>query len=241
MSPLESELIGNVVSSSIIGGANSEAFGNGNIWQGLYAGALSGIVSTDLSQINYSKGDWAQLGENFAVGGISGGLISKQTGGNFWAGAASGAASATLSNIPYYKATIEEDVKELAAKFHIDLNTPTDLSILEKSNPAGTLFYTQITAQQFWDAYYQYAANGTGNIVADLVDGSDIGQLSPETDPGNFHFKVGNLHFRSYCSDDCYGQIPYGYSVHVDNYNAAINPIIHLLIDTIGQARRGFF
>jgi len=252
----EKELISNLASSVIIGAASSVASGH-SVWQGMESGAISGFMSTELADINYSKGDWARLGENFAVGGVSGGVISMSLGGNFWAGVSSGAISATLSNIPVYRATIEEDEQALRDKLAPGATTPSDGQVLDTKDPTGDLHYIILTKDQFFAAFYSYAKYGTGNILYDLVEGSDITQLGgqPSPDGGDpevcgLHFKVGNLHFRFYDGAIVgtapegyyygYGKIPLGYSLHIDNYGAAVNPILHLYIDTHGQDLRGY-
>ncbi|GAA4104472.1 hypothetical protein [Mucilaginibacter panaciglaebae] len=225
------KLAGNVLSSAIVSGG-SNALSGQNVFKGLESGAINGVISTGLGEVEFG-GSWAGVGEDTAFGGVSGGIVSKAFGGKFGDGFTNGALSALFKNIAYYRATI--DAKQQGAEDYLDddfSTHPTDDEILHGVGSTGDLQYDLLTAEQYNYIKDNYGGS-TGNNVFDLLEGSDIPEI------GDGHFKVGNLHFRNYTGQE-YGKIQPGYSVHYDNYNVNLNPFKHYIIDTMDQAARGY-
>jgi len=233
---LGSKIAGNVISSAVLGGFNSAAMGDGNFLKGMATGAISGLISTGLGEIHFGGTKWARIGEDFVFGGISGGLIAKAFGGNFWAGAATGSTSALLKNIAYYASSTSAKEAEVVAKYHLVEDHPTAFSIYFGD---GDLTYHALTKEDFDAIKAEYGSDGsTGNNVLDAINSNE-----KDISNGNLvdHFRVGHLHFRYY--DGPYNEavkIDPGWTYHYDNFEPNTSLGFHLFFDTFGQALRGY-
>jgi len=229
-----------ILSQSVIGGisagvagsvtgAMSSLMAGGNIGRGALIGFVSGLVGNALSGINM-KSIWLEGVSNVAAGGLIGGATSLVSGGDFWSGFGTGAISATLGwalgkGADYVKDAVRRN--EIQREVEKYLGLSKDVKEQQMSSPfakAEQLEIPDMTAEK-WNAIKNIYKRANAKYSVNFEKSQNF-DLLQET------YKFNRLHLR-YNNTTKPNQASYTY--HYDGTDIIMNPLRHIIFDSLYQ------
>ena len=229
-----------ILSQSVIGGisagvagsvtgAMSSLMAGGNIGRGALIGFVSGLVGNALSGINM-KSIWLEGVSNVAAGGLIGGAASLVSGGDFWSGFGTGAISATLGwalgkGADYVKDAVRRN--EIQREVEKYLGLSKDVKEQQMAHPFKKMIQEGIpnmTAEK-WEVIKSLYRKINSKYGINFAKSQKF-DLSQET------YKFNRLHLR-YNSSPKLGEPTYTY--HYDGIDIVMNPLRHIILDSLYQ------
>jgi len=229
-----------ILSQSVIGGisagvagsvtgAMSSLMAGGNIGRGALIGFVSGLVGNALSGINM-KSILLEGVSNVAAGGLIGGATSLVSGGDFWSGFGTGAISATLGwalgkGADYVKDAVRRN--EIQREVEKYLGLSKDVKEQQMSSPfakAEQLEIPDMTAEK-WNAIKNIYKRANAKYSVNFEKSQNF-DLFQET------YKFNRLHLR-YNNTTKPNQASYTY--HYDGTDIIMNPLRHIIFDSLYQ------
>jgi RHS repeat-associated protein len=224
------------VIGSTAGGAASGALGSiitgGNIGQGALYGGIGGLAGGATSLATKDMRFWERLGLSSLSGGVVSGVFAEAQGGKFWNGFAAGAGGAAAGFLGNELGEYIEETRAETKYLQETLGLSDDeMRALKRYGLGKIKTWACIDDEAIWEQLIGDHRNIKMAGVFEKLRSIDIDK-SAILKTGKWHVRYGT---KAMVDGKAYEMSTGHISIHYDRFDVILNPVLHILFDSLYQ------